>query len=372
VGSRLALTLVALVGCQGVFPLREAPIQPCATALGLDSDGDAIDDGCDLCPQIADDQTDSDGDRLGDVCDNCPTISNVDQVDADHDNVGDVCDNCVDQPNTDQMDGDEDGVGDVCDRCPATANQDLHDEDADGIPDACDNCPLDVNPGQDNSDGDGLGDICDGSGTFDCIVMFDGLATLDQWDVDDPHTRGSWAVDGDGITQQDANVLHGYLMSKRTFTNPLVFTTAELLVTANQNHNIGVWARTTPTANIIADGTVGEGFDPGDGTAHIAVTDVSNSGATVVSLIGAFPQASPIVGWAVGTKAVVALDLRSTPTWGAALIATTNNVTGNVFPSMTNLPNPMPERIGLRTNNSAAHFDHVLVIERGASVCPPR
>lgn len=41
----------------------------CTSPSGHDEDGDAIDDACDVCPQIAGDQLDADGDGVGDACD---------------------------------------------------------------------------------------------------------------------------------------------------------------------------------------------------------------------------------------------------------------------------------------------------------------
>jgi hypothetical protein len=41
----------------------------CAMAVGHDEDGDGVDDGCDVCPQITDNQLDSDADRVGNSCD---------------------------------------------------------------------------------------------------------------------------------------------------------------------------------------------------------------------------------------------------------------------------------------------------------------
>jgi hypothetical protein len=42
--------------------------RPCSP-VGHDEDGDGIDDACDACPQLVDDQTDTDGDGVGDACD---------------------------------------------------------------------------------------------------------------------------------------------------------------------------------------------------------------------------------------------------------------------------------------------------------------
>lgn len=42
--------------------------------LGHDEDADGVDDGCDICPDLADtEQKDGDGDRVGDACDPSPT-----------------------------------------------------------------------------------------------------------------------------------------------------------------------------------------------------------------------------------------------------------------------------------------------------------
>jgi hypothetical protein len=119
-----------------------------AVSCNADSDGDAIADDVDNCPQVPNpDQADADGDGRGDACDavnddvdgdgidndvdNCPTVANLDQADIDGDGTGDACDPVNDDP-------DGDGIHTVDDNCPEVANLDQADSDADGIGDACD------------------------------------------------------------------------------------------------------------------------------------------------------------------------------------------------------------------------------------------
>jgi len=100
-----------------------------AAALGL-VPGDNI-DALDAAPDL-------DGDLVNDSCDNCTLIANNDQADTDGDGAGDLCDICTDS--------DGDGFGDP--GIPANSCPD-------------DNCPFDPNPTQNDADGDGSGDACD-------------------------------------------------------------------------------------------------------------------------------------------------------------------------------------------------------------------
>ncbi|HWR83911.1 MAG TPA: thrombospondin type 3 repeat-containing protein [Candidatus Deferrimicrobium sp.] len=80
---------------------------------------------------------DSDGDAIPDSVDNCPQAINPGQGDGDADGLGDSCDVCTDT--------DGDGFGNP------------------GFPkNTCglDNCPATVNPSQADANGDGIGDAC--------------------------------------------------------------------------------------------------------------------------------------------------------------------------------------------------------------------
>jgi hypothetical protein len=84
-----AVLLVLGTGCNAILGLdrthaaadaaagADAAPDAVTCAIGHDEDGDGVDDGCDVCPQIADPaQTDSDGDGIGDACDPNPADPN--------------------------------------------------------------------------------------------------------------------------------------------------------------------------------------------------------------------------------------------------------------------------------------------------------
>ena len=147
-------------------------------ALDTDSDDDGYGDieeagdaEADVFPRDTDEDgtpdyidLDSDADTIADATDNCYIVSNEDQADFDLDLIGDVCDDdrdgdnypnlvdtCPDQPDPFQIDRDNDGIGDVCD----------DDLDGDGILNDVDNCRLISNADQLDGDDDDRGDACD-------------------------------------------------------------------------------------------------------------------------------------------------------------------------------------------------------------------
>jgi hypothetical protein len=152
-----------------------------AITLSGDSDGDAIANTFDNCPNKPNqNQADGDGDEAGDACDNCPSAVNADQTDADSDGVGDVCDNCGSTDNGpaealvlgvgNQTDSDGDGLpgtdpppgaiygGDACDA----------DDDNDGKADTSDGCRTSAEDYDSFEDGDGCPDADnDGDGVCD-------------------------------------------------------------------------------------------------------------------------------------------------------------------------------------------------------------
>jgi hypothetical protein len=72
-------------------------------------------------------------------------------ADLDRDAVSDGCDNCPAVANAPQLDNDADDLGDACDV----------DDDNDAVLDGGDNCALLHNPSQTDLDGDSEGDPCD-------------------------------------------------------------------------------------------------------------------------------------------------------------------------------------------------------------------
>ncbi|MFC1475850.1 S8 family serine peptidase, partial [Candidatus Zixiibacteriota bacterium] len=109
-------------------------------------------------------------------------------VDTDGDGIDDMCDNCPDDYNDDQADDDQDGIGDVCDACPYDF---FNDFDGDGICGDVDNCLTVSNPGQEDGDGDGIGDACE------CNIP--NLTFLGE----SPDDRFGWRVSGAGDVNND-------------------------------------------------------------------------------------------------------------------------------------------------------------------------
>ena len=148
-----------------------------------DSDGDAIADSKDACPEIAGSKRhrgcpDSDGDGLVDSRDQCPDelglASNGGCPDRDLDGIADIYDRCPDEFGFPKRNGcpiydtDGDGIEDEKDECPQTAGiAELNgcpflDADDDGILDEEDHCPnvpgMEIFDGCPDTDHDGIED----------------------------------------------------------------------------------------------------------------------------------------------------------------------------------------------------------------------
>ncbi|WP_372474009.1 thrombospondin type 3 repeat-containing protein [Capnocytophaga sp. ARDL2] len=148
---------------------------------GKDTDGDAILDKYDECPEVKglkefNGCPDTDGDGIPDHKDECPYFPGKAEYngcpDTDGDGVPDHQDECPEVPGVAKFNGcpdtDRDGVPDHQDECPTVAGEvkfkGCPDTDKDGVPDSEDKCPTTPGPKENQGcpwpdmDGDGVPD----------------------------------------------------------------------------------------------------------------------------------------------------------------------------------------------------------------------
>jgi outer membrane protein OmpA-like peptidoglycan-associated protein len=150
----------------GLTWVPQDPARASSAVGGLDSDGDGVPDGEDVCPNEPEDKDGFDDE------DGCPDLDN------DQDGLPDRKDRCPDEPEDrdgyqdddgcPDPDNDGDGIPDAQDKCPNEPEdrdgfQDDDgcpdaDNDGDGIPDAADKCPNDPETRNGIDDDDGCPD----------------------------------------------------------------------------------------------------------------------------------------------------------------------------------------------------------------------
>jgi len=283
----------------------------------------------------------------------------ISESDRDRDGVDIELDNCPEIANHDQLDGDLDLVGDACDLCPGISD-DQHDEDGDGIGDRCDSCPYLADPEGPgpNMDGDDLGDPCDDGPEIDCIAMFDGFG-VESASWDRAASTGTWSIEGDAMVQQ-ATVGEANLVTVGDFAKPAIELHAIATALGGLPRSVGVWGRTASANTTVMVETIVRNNDPmGLALISTAFMPASNT-LDATSLV-------PKVTLAAGASILLRFDLRD----GANVLAR-----GDVGRSTSTLQFMFAGpsgHVGLRTNNTAARFDYLLVVTRSASsTCPPR
>ncbi|MBS1124650.1 MAG: Thrombospondin type 3 repeat protein [Deltaproteobacteria bacterium] len=283
----------------------------------------------------------------------------ISERDRDRDGVDIELDNCPEIANVDQLDGDLDLVGDACDLCPGVSD-DQHDEDGDGIGDRCDSCPYladEGGPGL-NTDGDDLGDPCDDGPEIDCIAMFDGFG-VESADWDRAASTGTWSIDGDAMVQQ-ATVGEANLVTVGDFTKPAIELHAIATAFGGLPRSVGVWGRTAAANATVMVETIVRTTDP-MGLALIS------TGFTPDSNIFGAASLVPKLTLAAGASISLRFDLRD-----QANVLARGDVGRSTSTLQFDFDSP-PGHVALRTNNTAARFDYLLIVTRSASsICPPR
>lgn len=203
----------------------------------VDSDGDSLEDGLDLCPTEAGlvkydgcpVPNDGDGDQIPASEDECPdmagTLATEGCPDADGDTIpdsGDVCPEAPGGPGAPDGDGcpapgetdrDGDGIPDDLDVCPDIGGSPLTvgcpDRDGDLVPDAIDACPDEpglpgddgcpVPGGREDTDGDGVGDIDDACPDEPGLPDLEGCPGAIEGDGGGSGSGAGNDTDGDGV-----------------------------------------------------------------------------------------------------------------------------------------------------------------------------
>jgi hypothetical protein len=273
----------------------------------------------------------------------------------------------------DDDDDDDDGVLDADDNCPLVANPNQEDEDEDGVGDACDNCPHIANDDQANADLDQVGDACEpgGTGTFDCLVVFEGFANLNRWQSDDATWQAS-----DGSAKQIA-LVDSALLSINGFANPYVETRLTIDgVAPGVTRQVHLYARADRSEVGAPDGfSTGVVSDPSSlDESRISVVHKLGTLTQVLEnevLLANPPDANLLVD--IGMDVTIKLDTRNQPDYLAQLRVA--NASGTGFLAIPGTPAPAADdsRIALFTRNVTASFRYVIVIvSRGSGNCPDR
>ena len=285
---------------------------------------------------------------------------------------GGVADDAVDAAVDGDASGDldEDGVADAVDNCPETANRNQEDEDSDAVGNVCDNCPHVANADQANAGEtaagaavDGAGDACDPApdATGNDILYFEGFDDPDVQDDWRAQGGGSWTVSGGAMRQSSTTGFHTLYSVVESFGSAVLHTriTVDDLPTSSgpSDTNRGV-------ATVVAFASGG-----GNGTGYLCLLytnpQVSPSGTiSLATLFGAQPtqsEAYAVLGTDLQEGASYLVEQHLDATTGAILCGAESTALPSPFAVGGTDSTYVGGFVGLRTQNTAAHYDYVVV-----------
>jgi hypothetical protein len=284
------------------------------------------------------------------------------------DDTGDDADASVDA--SEETDQDADGVVDAADNCPMLANAEQEDEDADAVGNVCDNCPHVANVDQANNgetgagaERDGAGDICDPDPTApgNDILYFEGFDDADVRDDWRTQGGGTWNVSAGAMRQTSTNGFHTLYSVADTFDGAIV---ATRVIVDDMPPSTGTPDTNRGVASVVA-------FAPGSGNGNgylcLLYTNpriAASGNLTLATMMGSQPsetEAYVPLGTDLQEEASYDIETGVDGPSGALRCSAESAALSTPFALAAVDTTYSGGFVGLRTQNTAAHYEYVVV-----------